>query len=85
MIKKCKECGELKKHHARGLCYQCYNKVYGKKYRMINQVRYTIKKQISNIENKLFLGKGRINDMRAEALTLRLDYLKGELKKAYKK
>ncbi len=27
MIKKCINCGELKEHHAKGLCYSCYKKI----------------------------------------------------------
>lgn len=27
MIKKCKQCGKEKEHHAKGLCYRCYRKI----------------------------------------------------------
>ncbi len=30
MIKKCNICNEEKEHHAKGLCYSCYKKIYWK-------------------------------------------------------
>jgi len=30
MIKKCGNCGEERNHHAKGLCYSCYKKLYFK-------------------------------------------------------
>ena len=47
----CKECGEDKKHCAKGMCRTCYDKIYNKK-RHFSNGNYNRKKNSKEIEKR---------------------------------
>ena len=48
MIKKCKVCGELKEHHAKGMCGTCYHRKYYKTPKIKQRTCKSCNKDISN-------------------------------------
>ena len=48
MIKKCKVCGELKEHHAKGMCKECYGREYQKRFKVKKRTCKSCNKDISN-------------------------------------